>query len=61
MRLYFKIITIGFDKQKFECRIVNVFLPTSCNICLGAQKNHLIETVLLSIHNICFRVQAGTC
>ena len=23
-------------------------------MCFGAQKNHLIETILLSTHNICF-------
>ena len=32
--------------------MVNIFLPISFNICLGAQKNHLIETVLLSTHNM---------
>ena len=26
----------------------------SLNICLGAQKNRLIETVLFSTHNLCF-------
>ena len=31
-----------------------IFLPINFNMCLGAQKNHLIETVLLSNHNICF-------
>ena len=36
----------------FGRKIVNIFLPISFNICLGAQKNHLIETVLLSTHNI---------
>ena len=30
-----------------------IFLPISLNICFGAQKNRLIDTVLLSIHNIC--------
>ena len=35
----------------FERKIVNIFLPISFNICLGAQKNCLIETVLLSTHN----------
>ena len=40
------------DKQKIERKIGNIFLPTSFNICLGAQKNHLIETVILSTHNI---------
>ena len=34
----------------FECEIVIFFLPIN----LGAKKNSLIETVLLSTHNICF-------
>ena len=34
--------------------VLNTFLFISCNICLGAQKNCLIETILLSAHNICF-------
>ena len=38
----------------FERKIVNIFLPISFNICFGAQKNRLIETVLLSTYNICF-------
>ena len=39
----------------FNGKIVNIFLPISFNICfLGAQKNCLIETVLLRTHNICF-------
>ena len=33
---------------------MNIFLPISFNICFGAQKNRLIETVLLRTHNICF-------
>ena len=44
----------GLDKQHFHRKDVTIFLPISFNICLGAQKNHLIETVLLSTHNICF-------
>ena len=41
--------------KNFECEIVNIFLPISFNIyVLGAHKNRLIETVLLSTHNICF-------
>ena len=32
---------------------VNIFLPISFNIFLGAQKNHFIEMVLLSTHDIC--------
>ena len=39
----------------FECKIINIFLPISFNIyVLGAQKNRLIETVILSTLNICF-------
>ena len=30
-----------------------IFLSISLNMCFGAQKNHLIEMVLLSTHNIC--------
>ena len=41
-------IYIGLD----ECEIVNIFLLISFSIFLGAQKNHLIEMVLLSTHNI---------
>ena len=37
------LVYIGLDKQHFERKIVN-----------SAQKNRLIETVLLSTHNICF-------
>ena len=35
---------------------MNIFLSICFNInfVLGAQKNHLIETFLLSIHTICF-------
>ena len=33
---------------------MNIFLPTSLNICFSAQKNRLIETVLLGSHNVCF-------
>ena len=29
-----------------------IFLPINLNICFDAQKNCLIETVLLSMHNI---------
>ena len=38
-----------------KSKIVIIFLPISLNIYdLGTQKNFLIETVLLSTHNICF-------
>ena len=61
-----KIIFLGKHKN-FEPKIVNIFLPVSFIICfgcskepshrvlsyvLGAQKNRLIETVLLSTRNI---------
>ena len=45
---------IGFDNKLFELKIINIFLPISLTYILGTQKNGLIETVLLSTHNICF-------
>ena len=46
---------IGLDKQKFSALNCKYFLPISFIICvLGAYKNGLNETVLLSTHNICF-------
>ena len=50
-------INIGIDKHNFEHKFENIFLPISFNICLGAQKNCLIKTVLLSTHNICFDLE----
>ena len=44
----------GLDKQKFQRKIVNIFLPIFLAYVLGAQKNRLIETSLLSTHNISF-------
>ena len=38
----------------FEHKIVINFLPINLNIVVGDQKNRLIETILLSTHNICF-------
>ena len=38
----------------FECKIVNIFLPISFNICFGCSKERLIEMVPLSTQNICF-------
>ena len=35
-------------------KIAFISFPINSNMCLGAQKNHLIETFLLSTHNICF-------
>ena len=40
--------------KDFQCKIVIIFLPEVQTYVVGAQKNHLIETVLLSTHNICF-------
>ena len=45
-------VSTGFDTQIFLRKIVNIFLPISLAHVLGAQKNCLIETVLLSTHNI---------
>ena len=47
-------MTIGSDKKKSSIKIEITFLFISFNICYGAQKNRLNETVLLSTHNICF-------
>ena len=44
----------GLDKQKIQCKIENIFIPIVFFKCFGAQKNRLIETVLLSTHNIYF-------
>ena len=45
----------GLDKQKFQRKVVNIFLPINFNIYVfSAQKYHLIETVHPSTHNICF-------
>ena len=45
----------GEDLQKNLCKIVNTFLPISFSIHFGcSKKTRLIETVLLSTHNICF-------
>ena len=43
--LKFLIHMVGLDKKIFERKIVNIFLSISFNLCLGAQKNRLIETV----------------
>ena len=40
--------------NKIERKAVNMFLPSVLTYVLGAQMNRLIETVLLSTHNICF-------
>ena len=51
--LYRECILTGLDIYiNYQRKKVNIFLPISFNICLAAQKNRLIETVLLSTHNI---------
>ena len=51
-------ITTGLDKQKKKKKINVKLLISSYPLILahvlGAQKNRLIETVVLSTHNICF-------
>ena len=43
------------DNKSFEYKIVNIFFTQSfVTYVFGAQKNCLIETVLLSTCNICF-------
>ena len=45
----------GVDKQKNLHNIVNIFLPVIFLVYVfGAQKNRLIERVLLSTHNKCY-------
>ena len=44
--------------KNFECiKIVNIFLHICLTYILGAQKNRLIEPVLLSTHNICLSLE----
>ena len=43
---------LGLNKN-FQRKIV-IFLPIILAYVLGAQKNRLVETVLLSTHNVCF-------
>ena len=40
--------------KNFQPKIVNISYPSVLTYVLGAQKNPLIETVLLSTHSICF-------
>ena len=46
--------SITHSQQKISAEIVNILLPIILAYVLGAQKNRLIETVLLSTLNICF-------
>ena len=48
-------VDIGLDKQNFSrVKLSIISYPSVLTYVLGAQKNRLIETVLLSTHNICF-------
>ena len=51
---YRQIIVIGRARQIYLPEITITPLFTSLKVCYGAQKNHLIETVLLSTHSISF-------
>ena len=51
----FLVSNTGLDKQKFSAEKMLIFSYQSVwSYFLGAQKNRLIETVLLSTHNVCF-------
>ena len=45
---------IGPVKQFFFVKVSLSSYPSIYTYVVGAQKNHLIETVLLNTHNICF-------
>ena len=45
-------LSTGLDNKKNQRKTVNIFLPIILAYVLGAQKNGLIETVLLSTYNI---------
>ena len=46
--------TFTVEGESFKCKIA-IFCNPSLQTCvLGAQKNHLIEMVLLSTHDICY-------
>ena len=44
----------GLDKKKISVKLKTFSYPLLLAYVAGAQKNSLIETVLLSTHNICF-------
>ena len=51
---YFTVPSQVQINKKFQRKIVIIFLASVLAYVSGAQKNRLIETVLLSTHNICF-------
>ena len=53
-KIIYGIQHTGLDNKKFHPKIVSIFLHIILAYVLGAQNNRLIETVLLSTHNICF-------
>ena len=53
MKLFSALSEAWVQFWKFvQHEIVIIFLLINLNICWGAQKNRLIETVLLGTHNI---------
>ena len=53
--VYISNLVIWPVKQKIICVKLRLFsYPSGQTYVFGAQKNRLIETVLLSTHNICF-------
>ena len=45
-------VVTGFDKKKMHKKVLIFSYPLILTYVLGAQKNRLIETVLLSTHNM---------
>ena len=48
-------------KELFERKIVIVLVAIILNMCFGAHKNRLIETILSSTHTICFGLEIKVC
>ena len=44
----------GLVKHNFELKLYTISYSSVLTYVVGAQKNRLTETVLLSTHNICF-------
>ena len=51
--MWFLLSQVKINKN-YQHKIVMFSYPSVLPYVLGAQKNRLIETVLLSTHNICF-------
>ena len=52
--LHFYNKPTGLDKHFLRIKLLKFSYPSVLTFVLGAQKNRLIETVLLSTYNICF-------